>query len=101
VNVASVQSSEYKSRVLTSDVNLVDLRFAVQYQLSDPKKVLFKVKDPVSTLSEVSEMAIREVVGAASSTMCSSARRARRSRAREELIQHTLDTYKPASRSPL
>ena len=63
VNVASVQSNEYKSRVLTSDVNLVDLRFAVQYQLSDPKKVLFKVKDPESTLSEVSEMAIREVVG--------------------------------------
>ena len=63
VNVASVQSSEYKSRVLTSDVNLVDLRFAVQYQLSDPKKVLFQVKDPEATLSEVSEMAIREVVG--------------------------------------
>src|ERR1700738_3508696 len=60
VNVAKVNSSEYKSRVLTSDVNLVDLRFAVQYQLTDPRKVLFAVKDPEATLSEVSEMAIRE-----------------------------------------
>jgi len=32
VPVASVKSSEYKSRVLTSDINLVDLRFAVQYR---------------------------------------------------------------------
>jgi len=80
VNVASVQSSEYKSRVLTSDVNLVDLRFAVQYQLSDPQKVLFQVKDPEATLSEVSEMAIREVVAAASWTMCSSVKPVPRSR---------------------
>jgi len=35
VNVASVNSSDFKSRVLTSDVNLVDLHFAVQYQFSD------------------------------------------------------------------
>ena len=40
------KSSDFKSRVLTSDVNLVDLRFAVQYQFSDPLKMLFQVRDP-------------------------------------------------------
>jgi membrane protease subunit HflK len=94
VNVASVQSSEYKSRVLTSDVNLVDLRFAVQYQLSDPKKVLFKVKDPEATLSEVSEMAIREVVGRSElDDVLVGKTRPEITRRAKELIQHTLDTY--------
>jgi membrane protease subunit HflK len=94
VNVASVNSSEYKSRVLTSDVNLVDLRFAVQYQLSDPKKVLFAVKDPEATLSEVSEMAIREVVGRSElDNVLVGKTRPEITRRTKELIQHTLDNY--------
>src|SRR5882672_10066647 len=94
VNVASVQSSEYKSRVLTSDVNLVDLRFAVQYQLSDPQKVLFQVKDPEATVSEVSEMAIREVVGRSElDNVLVGKTRPEITRRAKELIQHTLDTY--------
>jgi membrane protease subunit HflK len=95
VNVASVNSSEYKSRVLTSDVNLVDLRFAVQYQLSDPKKVLFAVKDPESTLSEVSEMAIREIVGRSKlDDVLVGKTRPDITRRTKDLIQATLDTYK-------
>jgi len=95
VNVASVNSSEYKSRVLTSDVNLVDLRFAVQYQLTDPKNFLFAVKDPESTLSEVSEMAIREVVGRSKlDDVLVGATRPDITRRAKELIQSTLDTYK-------
>ncbi|HEV7445462.1 MAG TPA: FtsH protease activity modulator HflK [Steroidobacteraceae bacterium] len=94
VNVASVNSSEYKSRVLTSDVNLVDLRFAVQYQLSDPKKILFAVKDPEATLSEVSEMAIREVVGRSElDNVLVGKTRPEITRRTKELIQHTLDNY--------
>src|SRR3981189_3709438 len=92
VNVASVNSSEYKSRVLTSDVNLVDLRFAVQYQLADPKKVLFAGKDPEATLSEVSEMAIREVVGRSElDDVLVGKTRPEITRRTKELIQHTLD----------
>jgi membrane protease subunit HflK len=94
VNVASVQSNEYKSRVLTSDVNLVDLRFAVQYQLSDPKKYLFAVKDPETTLSEVSEMAIREVVGRSElDNVLVGKTRPDITRRAKDLIQGTLDSY--------
>jgi modulator of FtsH protease HflK len=94
VNVASVQSNEYKSRVLTSDVNLVDLRFAVQYQLTDPTKALFRVKDPEVTLSEVSEMAIREVVGRSElDDVLVGKTRPEITRRTKELIQHTLDSY--------
>src|SRR5712671_1245200 len=94
VPVASVKSSEYKSRVLTSDINLVDLRFAVQYQLSDPKKVLFAVKEPEATLSEVSEMSIREVVGRSElDNVLVGKTRPEITRRTKELIQHTLDNY--------
>ncbi|HVO45637.1 MAG TPA: FtsH protease activity modulator HflK [Steroidobacteraceae bacterium] len=94
VNVGSVNSSEYKSRVLTADVNLVDLRFAVQYQFTDPIKKLFRVKDPEITLSEVSEMAIREIVGRSKlEDVLVGATRPLITRRSKELIQHTLDYY--------
>ncbi len=56
--------------MLTADVNLVELRAAVQYQNADPVKVLFQVKDVDKTLEEVSESAIREVVGRRALTTC-------------------------------
>src|SRR5579885_1735286 len=63
VNVMNVASKEYTPRVLTSDVSLVELRLAIQYRLADPLKVLFGVRDPQETLHQVSESAIREIVG--------------------------------------
>jgi len=94
VNVASVNSSEYKSRVLTSDVNLVDLHFAVQYQFTDPIKVLFRVRDPEMTLSEVSESAIRETVGRSKlNDVLVGGTRPEITRRTMELIQHTLNYY--------
>jgi|SRR5579872_6858139 len=94
VNVGRVNSSEYNSRVLTSDVNLVYLRFAVQYQLSDPYKVLFQVRDSEKTLTEVSEMAIREVVGRSKlDEVLVGATRPQVTRRTKELIQRTLDSY--------
>jgi membrane protease subunit HflK len=94
VNVANVNSTDYKPRVLTSDVNLVDLHFSVQYQYSDPIKILFKVRDPDATLGEVSEAAIREVVGRSKldEVLVGSTRPMITKRAKE-LIQRTLDYY--------
>jgi len=94
VNVANINSTDYKPRVLTSDVNLVDLHFSVQYQYSDPIKILFQVRDPDATLGEVSEAAIREVVGRSEldQVLVGSTRPQITKRAKE-LIQRTLDYY--------
>lgn len=95
VNVQNVNSSEYKSRVLTADVNLVDLRFAVQYRFSDPIKALFQVRDPVTTLNEVSESAIREIVGQSDlEDVLVGETRPKVTQRSKELIQRTLDFYK-------
>jgi len=94
VNVAGVNSSDFKSRVLTSDVNLVDLHFAVQYEYTDPVKKLFNVRDPEGTLSEVAESAIREIVGRSTlaELMVGSTRPEITARAKD-LIQSILDAY--------
>jgi membrane protease subunit HflK len=94
VNIVSVNSSDFKSRVLTSDVNLVDLHFAVQYQYTDPVKKLFSIRDPETTLSEVSESAIREIVGRSTlDDVQVGGTRPEITRRTKELIQHTLDSY--------
>jgi modulator of FtsH protease HflK len=94
VNVASVNSSDFKSRVLTSDVNLVDLHFAVQYQFTDPVKKLFRVRDPESTLSEVSESAIREIVGRSTlDELLVGSTRPEITRRTKDLIQRVLEYY--------
>ena len=94
VNIASVNSSDFKSRVLTSDVNLVDLHFAVQYQFADPVKKLFRVRNPEDTLSEVSESAIREIVGRSTlNDLLVGSTRPDITRRTKELIQSVLDNY--------
>jgi membrane protease subunit HflK len=94
VNVVSVNSSESKSRVLTSDVFLVDLTISVQYQFSDPVKKLFKVLDPETTLSEVSESAIREIIGRGTlDEVLVGNTRPEITRRTKELIQQVLNNY--------
>jgi modulator of FtsH protease HflK len=94
VNVANVNSNDFKSRVLTSDLNLVDLHFGVQYQFTDPTKKLFKVRDPESALTAVSESAIREVVGGSTlDELLAGSTRPEITRRTKDLIQRVLDYY--------
>src|SRR5690606_30177957 len=94
VNIANVNSRDFKSRVLTADVNLVDVSFAVQFRYTDPIKVLFRVREPEATLREVSESAIREVVGqSVLDDVLVGKTRPQITRRTKELIQRTLDFY--------
>ncbi|MEO6013008.1 MAG: FtsH protease activity modulator HflK [Devosia sp.] len=49
--------------MLTADQNIVDVRFAVLWTVSDPKSYLFNVRDPEDMVRAVGESAMREVVG--------------------------------------
>jgi modulator of FtsH protease HflK len=94
VNVASVNSNDFKSRVLTSDLNLVDLHFGVQYEFANPVDKLFKVRDPESALSEVAESAIREIVGRSTlEELLAGATRPDITRRTKDLIQRVLNYY--------
>lgn len=94
VNVMSVKSQEFRPQVLTSDVNLVDLHFSVQYRFTDPMKVLFQVRDPEVTLGEVSQSALREVVGQSTlQDVLAGVTRPQVTQRTHELIQRMLDSY--------
>lgn len=54
---------EDESLMLTGDLNLGDVEWVVQYRIADPYNYLFKVRNPDKTLRDMSEAAMRQVVG--------------------------------------
>lgn len=52
-----------ESLMLTGDLNLADVEWVVQYRIDDPYLYLFKVRDPVNTLRDISEASMRAIVG--------------------------------------
>lgn len=52
-----------ESLMLTGDLNLADVEWVVQYRIEDPYSYLFKVREPVVTLRDISEACMREIVG--------------------------------------
>jgi membrane protease subunit HflK len=63
VDVEGIRSASLKTQMLTNDENLVRVELTVQYRVAEPVAFLFNVRDPETTVVEVSESAIREVVG--------------------------------------
>ncbi len=51
------------SSMLTQDENIIDIRFTVQYRLSDAKNFLFENRDTDNAVVQASESAVREIVG--------------------------------------
>ena len=52
-----------ESAMLTEDENIVEIKFAVQYRLSDARAFLFESKNPGEAVVQAAETAVREVVG--------------------------------------
>ena len=93
VDVAGVKSIAYKSRVLTAEPNMVELQVAVQYRITRAEDFLFRVREPIATLSEVSESAIREVVGRNDQQAILEAGRIKIAEDTRVIMQRTLDQY--------
>lgn len=63
VNVDEVKTRDISGQMLTKDENIVSAQIAVQYRINDPRQYLFSIVDPEQTLQQVSESALRSVVG--------------------------------------
>ncbi|MGK8233028.1 FtsH protease activity modulator HflK [Roseovarius sp. MS2] len=50
--------------MLTTDANIVDIGFQVVWNISDPAKLLFNIRDPQLTVQAVSESVMREIIAA-------------------------------------
>jgi modulator of FtsH protease HflK len=93
VDVAGVKSIAYKSRVLTAEPNMVELQVDVQYRVTRAEEYLFRVREPIATLSEVSESAIREVVGRNDQQAILEGQRIKIAEDTRVIMQRTLDQY--------
>lgn len=94
VNVASIDSFTEQTRMLTSDENLVEINMEVQYRRANALDYAFNVFEPEETLKEVSESAIREVIGRSKLDSVLESGRLDIVTRTQELVQRTLDAYK-------
>ena len=92
VGSRSGQSKE-EALMLTEDENIVDVQLSVQYQIKDARAYLFNVRDPDSTLRQVIESALREVVGKSSMDFVLTEGRSDIVARVKELTQNILDEY--------
>ncbi|OUR63991.1 HflK protein [Methylophaga sp. 42_25_T18] len=49
--------------MLTQDENIIEMKIEIQYRVEKPADFLFNVENPVRTLQQMTESAVREVVG--------------------------------------
>jgi len=89
----SVVAVPREALMLTEDENIVNIQLAVQYQVSDPQRYLFDVRDPDATLKQVAESVIREVVGKSEMDFVLKEGRAQVVADIKELMQKTLTSY--------
>lgn len=83
-----------ESAMLTQDENIVEIKFAVQFRLSDARAFLFESKDPTQAVVLAAETAVREVVGKMRMDSALSDERDQIAPRVRSLIQNILDRYK-------
>jgi len=80
--------------MLTEDENIVDVHFAVQYDIKDPKRLLFNVagRTPM-VVRQATESAVREIVGHSKMDFTLTEGRAEIALKVRDLLQQILDRY--------
>ncbi len=87
------QGLEEESLTLTGDLNVSDLEWIVQYQIADPYKFLFRIKDTEETIRDISEAVVRKTVGNSNVTDVLTTERAELAMAIEDDLQKILNSY--------
>ncbi|MBI9062677.1 MAG: FtsH protease activity modulator HflK [Marinilabiliaceae bacterium] len=82
-----------ESLMLTGDLNLADVEWVVQYRIDNPYNYLFKVRNPEITLRDISEAAMRQIVGDRTVNEVLTVGRAEIGSRLEELVQELCRDY--------
>jgi len=83
-----------ESLMLTDDENIIDIQFAVQYVLKDPKDYLFNNRFPDESVLQAAETSIREIVGKSTMDFVLYEGRAQVTASAQKLMQEILDRYR-------
>ena len=93
VNVNAVDNFQYQTEMLTADRQYVFIQMVVQYRRTNPYDYSFKVVDPESTLQDVTESGLREVVGTSTLIRLVTEQRDQIAPRTQDIVQSTLDNY--------
>ncbi|MBC75489.1 MAG: FtsH protease activity modulator HflK [Halobacteriovoraceae bacterium] len=89
----SSRNLDEESLMLTGDLNVAEVQWVVQYQISNPFKFLFKTSEPVRNIRDVSESIMRRVVGDIMVTEVLTTGRVGIAGDAKQLMQEVLDKY--------
>ncbi len=84
---------EDESLTLTGDLNVSNVEWIVQYQIADPVKFLFHIREPKATIRDMAEAIVRKVVGNSNVSEVLTTERAALADATERDLQQILDQY--------
>ena len=94
VNTGIVTNYGFSTEILTADEQYVFVQMVVQYLRDDPVQYSFEVINPEGTLEDLTESALREVVGTSSLEVLVNERRDEIGPKTQVVLQSTLDAYK-------
>ena len=89
----SSSSYEDESWMLTGDLKIADVKWVVQYKINNPKNFLFNVKNIDDTIFDISESAMRLMIGDRSFTEAIQAERVAIALEAKDYMQEILDKY--------
>lgn len=89
----AVRDVPQESLMLTSDQNVIDVDFIVQWKVKDASNFLFNIREPELTVKVASESAMREVIGNMSLDDVMTTKRAELQTRGLKLLQQILDEY--------
>ena len=93
INIGEARGGTSSGLMLSGDQNIVDVKFSVAYQVSDPKAYLFNVSGVDEMVRQVAESAMREAVGRRPAQDVFRDDRQGIADAVRGIIQSTLDSY--------
>jgi len=90
----STKSYDDEAIMLTGDLNVLDVSWIVQFKVKDPVGFLFNVRNPRETIRDLSESAMRQVIGDHSVTEALTTRKNEINLEVRQSLQSSLDQYK-------
>ena len=96
----SIQTVPKEALMLTQDENIIDIKFAVQYDIKNPTDLLFNVSEynkeglADQVVRQATESAVREIVGRNTMDFAITEGRAQLALETSVLVQEILDRYK-------
>lgn len=82
-----------ESLMLTGDLNVLDIEWIVQYKIKSAASFLFKIRNPIKTLRDISESAMRRIIGDYTFDEVLTTKRIEINNLAQKHMQEILDSY--------